>query len=71
MQGPKKSDFNVSSAYVSKSDMESSFPVDAVRGRQKGEGGVFGGGHDVKGGYLLSIKLILVGVRSQVHASGF
>ena len=32
MQGPKKSGFNVSSAYVLKSDMESSFPVDAGRG---------------------------------------
>jgi len=29
MQGPKKSGFNVSSAYVLKSDTESSFPVDA------------------------------------------
>jgi len=29
MQGQKESGFNVSSAYVLKSDMESSFPVDA------------------------------------------
>jgi len=30
MQGYKESGFNVSSAYVSKSDMESSFPVEVV-----------------------------------------
>jgi len=30
MQGQKESGFNVSSAYVLKSDMESSFPVEAV-----------------------------------------
>jgi len=29
MQGQKESGFNVSSAYVLKSDMESSFPVEA------------------------------------------
>jgi len=30
MQGQKESGFNVSSAYVLKSDMESSFPVELV-----------------------------------------
>jgi len=34
MQGQKASGFNVSSAYVLKSDMESSFPVDAVLQQQ-------------------------------------
>jgi len=44
MQGLKKSGFNVSSAYilyVLKSDMESSFPVDAERGRRGTEGFFF------------------------------
>jgi len=32
MQGQKESGFNVSSAYALKSDKESSFPVEVVRG---------------------------------------
>jgi len=35
MQGQKESGFNVSSAYVLKGDMESSFPVDAISAPKK------------------------------------